>query len=155
MGRAQEPVQAAAAVLEHRPLLLLSENFDARRLKHLGVHQGLTQPDGLVAGHRLVPEETVQGQVRQNHIHSLGAQEAVVVGLEVVAAALDLHVGLEVGDDAAPDVGGPERLPGHAWFWWGRKEERQEDSGLGTLTEKQQIGMWKCAVPLPHTHPPS
>lgn len=114
MGRAQEPVQAAAAVLKHRPLLLLSENFDAHRLKHLGVHQGLTQPDGLEAGHGLIPEETVQGQVCQNHIRGLGTQEAVVVGLEVVAATLDLHVALEVGDDAAPDVGGSERLPSHA-----------------------------------------
>lgn len=64
----------------------------------------------------------------QDHVHGLGAQEAVVVGLEVVAATLDLHVGLEVGDDAAPDVGGSERRPSHAWFWGGGKEERQEGS---------------------------
>lgn len=113
----QEPVQAATAVLERRPLFLLPEHVDAHRLKHPGVHQGLAQPDGLVAGHRLIAEEAAQGQMRQNHVHSLGAQEAVVVGLEVVAATLDLHVGLEIGDDAAPDVGGSERLPSQARFW--------------------------------------
>lgn len=128
--RIQEPVQAAAAVLECHPLLLLPENFDAHRLKHPRVHQGLTQPDGLVAGHRLFTEETVQGQMRQNHVHSLGAQEAVVVGLEVVAATLDLHVGLEIGDDAAPDEGGSERLPSHSWFWWGRKRGVRTTLGL-------------------------
>lgn len=121
VGRVQEPVQAAAAVLKPRPLLLLPEHFDAHRLKHPGVHQGLSQSDGLVAGYGLLTEESVQGQMRQNHVHGLGAQEAVVVGLEVVAATLDLHVSLQIGNDAAPDVGGSERLPSHAWFWWGRE----------------------------------
>lgn len=47
-----------------------------------------------------------------------------MVGLEVVASALDPHVGLEIGDDAAPDVGGSERIPGHASFWWERSRSR-------------------------------
>lgn len=137
MARVQEPVQAAAAVLEGRPLLLLPENLGAHRLKHPGVHQGLPQPHGLVAGHRLFTEETVQGHMRQNHVHSLGAQEAVVVVLEVVAASLDLHVGLQIGDDAAPDVSGPERLPSHACFWWGRRGG-QEDARVSLLSEQVQ-----------------
>lgn len=124
--RAEEPVQAAAAVLELGLLLLLPEHLDAHRLKHPGLHQGLAQAHRLVAGHRLVPEEAAEGEVGQHHVHGLGAQETVVVGLEVVTSALHLHVGLEVGDDAAPDVGGSERLPGHPPAPGGEAEPREQ-----------------------------
>ncbi len=119
--RAQEPVQAAAAVLKCGSLLFLPEHFHAHWLKHPRVHQGLAETDGLVAGHRLVAKEAVQGDVCQHHVHGLWAQEAVMVGLQVVAPALDLHASVEIGDDAAPDVGGPERLPSHALFWRRRR----------------------------------
>lgn len=136
--RAEEPVQAAAAVLELGLLLLLAKHLDAHRLKHPGLHQGLAETHRLVAGHRLVPEEAAQGQVGQHHVHGLGAQEAIVVRLEVVASALHLHVGLEVGDDAAPDVGGSEGLPGHPAASGGEDEHREQQLGVRAAARGRQ-----------------
>lgn len=138
-GRAQEPVQAATTVLEGGGLLFLVKHFDADGLEHPGFHQGLTETDGLDAGHRLVAKETVHGDVREHHVHRLRAQEAVVVGLEVVAPALDLHAGLQVGDDAAPDEGGPEWLSSHAWFWWRRGGSQWTE---GREDRQGQLGIW-------------
>lgn len=134
--RAQEPVQTATTVLKRCPLLFLAKYFNAHRLKHPRVHQGLTESDSLVARHCLIAKETVQGDVRQHHIHSLGAQEAVMVGLEVVSPPLDFHVSVEIGDDAAPDVGGPERLPSHALFWWKRGESQWMEVGSWSRSDK-------------------
>lgn len=122
---AQEPVKAATTVLKRGSLLLLPKYFTAHGFKHPWVHKGLTKTDGLVAGHGLIPEETVQGDVCQHYVHSVRAQKAVMVGLQVVAPPFDLHIGVEIRDDAAPDVGGPERLPGHSLFWGRRRRQGQ------------------------------
>ena len=108
----EEAVQAEAAVVEGGPPLLLAEDPGAHRLEHARVHERLAQPHGLEARHILVAAVAVLDDVRQHHVHSLRAQEAVVVGLEVVAPSLHLHLRLQVVDDAAPDEGGAERLPG-------------------------------------------
>lgn len=148
---AQEPVQAAAAVLKPGLFLFLAKHFHAHRLKHPRVHQGLTQADGFVAWHRLIAKETVEGEVCQHHVHGLRAQEAVMVRLQVVASALDLHMSLEVGDDAAPDVGGSERLPSHARFWsrtggngkgWEGERDEQERENEGWSQSKVKSYLW-------------
>lgn len=110
----QESVQTTTAVFKCGPLLFLPKYFNAHRLKNPWVHQGLTETYSLVARHCVITKEMVQGDVCQNHIHGLRTKEAVMVGFQVVAPALDLHMSVEIGDDAAPDVGGPERLPSHA-----------------------------------------
>lgn len=115
--RAREPVQTTATVLKSGLLLFLAKHFDGHRLKDLRVHQGLTKSHGFLARDCIVTKEAIQGNVRQHGVHGLGAEKAVLVGLEIVAPALDLHVGVEVGDDAAPDLGGPEWLPSHALLW--------------------------------------
>lgn len=123
----QKPIQTAAAVLKPGSLLLLPKHFNSHGLEHPGVHQGLAEADGFVARYGFITEETVQGDVSQDHIHCLWAQEAVLVGLEVVAPAFDLHMSLEIGDDAAPDVGGPERLPSPHFSYNGREETQSTD----------------------------
>jgi len=118
----QKPVQTATAVLKCGSLLFLSKYFDAHRLKHPWVHEGLTKTDSFVARHCLITKETVERDVCQHHIHGLWAQEAVVIGFEVVAPALHLHMSLQVGNDAGPDIGGTERFSCHALFWWGNEK---------------------------------
>lgn len=44
-----------------------------------------------------------------------------MVGLQVVASSFDLHLRLQVVNDAAPDKGGAERLPGHL-VWMERED---------------------------------
>lgn len=122
---AQEPVQTATTVLKCGSLFFLSKYFNAHWLINSRVHKGLTEADSLVPRHRLIAKETIEGEMCQYHIHGLWAQEAVVVGLQVVAPALNLYVRVEIGDDATPDVGGPERLPSHVLFWWRRRGDNQ------------------------------
>lgn len=126
-GCTQESIQTVTAVLEHGFFLILLEDFDPHWLENLWVHEGLTKTHGLEAGNRLVTEETVGTDVGQHHIHSLWAQKAVLVGLQVVAPLLHLHLGVQVGNDAGPNKGGSEWFSCHVLFWC---EERGDDQRL-------------------------
>lgn len=119
--RIQEPVQTTAAVLKLAVPLVFPEHLGVHRFEHPRVHERLTETHGFETWHLIIAAELVLDDMSQHYIHSLGAQEAVGVGLQVVASPLDLHLRLKVVNDAAPDKGGAERLPGHL-AWKGKKE---------------------------------
>lgn len=93
--------------------LLFPEHLGVHCFEHPRVHERLTETHCFETWHLIIAAELVLDDVSQHHIDSLGAQKAVGVGLQVVASSLDLHLRLQVVNDAAPDKGGAERLPGH------------------------------------------